>query len=70
MERRCNEQESCGKCDTIVWVCIKLSNKDKKKKEIHHHTNEFAHNNQPKIGIHNSGENGGEVRQAGGVREL
>jgi hypothetical protein len=28
MERRCNEQEAC---DTIVWACIKLSNKEKKK---------------------------------------
>ena len=33
MERRCNEQEACGKCDTIVWACIKLSNEVKKKKK-------------------------------------
>ena len=33
MERRCDEQEACGKCDTIVWVCRKLSKKDKKEKK-------------------------------------
>ena len=71
MERRCNEQVAC---DTIVWPCI-IEQQRKKEKEIHHglkqeHTNEFPHNNLPKIGIRNSGKNGGEVRQVGGVREL
>ena len=33
MKRRCNKQEACGKCDTNVWACIKLSNKEKKKKK-------------------------------------
>ena len=31
---------------------------------------EFTHNNQPKIGVSNSVEYGGEVRQAGGAGEL
>ena len=30
---------------------------------------EFTHNNQPKIGARNGGENGGEVRQVGGTGE-
>jgi len=30
---------------------------------------EFPHNNQPKIGVRNRGEYGGEVRQVGGVEE-
>jgi len=71
MERRCNEQEAC---DTIVGACI-IEQQRKKEKEIHHglkqaHTNEFPHNNLPKIGVRNSGEYGGEVRQPGGVRKL
>jgi len=33
MERRCDEQEACGKCDTIVWACIKLRKKEKKIKK-------------------------------------
>ena len=72
MEGKCNEQEACGKCDTIVWT-KKLSNKEKRKK--HHglkppQTNELPHNNQPKIGVHNSGEYVGEVQQARGAGEL
>ena len=71
MERRCNEQEAC---DTIVGACI-IEQQRKKEKEIHHglkqaNTNEISHDNQPKKGVHNSGEYGGEVRQAGGVRKL
>ena len=31
MEGRCDEWEACGKFDTIVWACIKLSNGEKKK---------------------------------------
>ena len=53
----------------------KIEQQRKKENEKHHglkqaHTNEFPHNNQPKIGVHNRGAYGGEVRQAGGVREL
>jgi hypothetical protein len=53
----------------------KIEQRRKKEKEKLHglkrpHTNEFPHNNQPKIGIPNSGEYGGEVQQAGGVWEL
>jgi len=33
-------------------------------------TNEFPHNNQPKIGVHISGEYGGEIQQAGSAGEL
>jgi hypothetical protein len=29
-----------------------------------------SHNNQPKIGVHNRGKYGGEVRQAGGMWEM
>jgi hypothetical protein len=29
-----------------------------------------SHNNQPKIGVHNKGNYGGEMRQAGGVWEM
>ena len=71
MERRCNEQEAC---DTIFGACI-IEQQRKKEKEIHHglkqaHTNEFSQDNQPKIGVRNSGEYGGEMRQAGGVQKL
>jgi len=53
----------------------KIEQQRKKEKETHHglkrpHTNQFSHNNQPKIGVHNRGKYGGEVRQAGGMWEM
>ncbi len=69
-EGRFDKEEAC---DTIVWACI-IEQQRKNEKEIHHglkqaHTNEFPHNNQPKIGFRNGGEYGREVQQLGGVGE-
>ena len=66
MEGRCDELEARGKYDTTVVA--KIEQQRKKKKEIHHglkgsETNQFPHNNQPKICVCNGGEYGGEVRQ-------
>ena len=65
MDGRCDELEARGKYDTIVVA--EIEQQRKKKKEIHHglkgpQTNQFPHNNQPKIGIHNRGKYGREVQ--------
>ena len=57
-----------------IWYhcCDKNWATKKKEKEIHHglkwpQTNQFPHNNQPKIGVRNVGEYGREVRRVGGA---
>ena len=74
IERRCDKQEACGKWNTIVCTCTKLSNKQKKKKKNtmalnKHIPMNFKTITNQKIGVRNSGEYGGKVRQAGGVWE-
>jgi hypothetical protein len=58
-----------------VIPLIGQKNEQQRKKEMHQglerpQTKQFPHNNQPKIGVRNSVEYGGEVWQKGGAGEL
>ena len=57
----------------VIPLFGQKNEQQRKKEKIHHglkqpKTNQFPHNNQPKIGVRNVGEYGREVRQIGGVR--
>ena len=71
MKGRCDELEACGKYDTIFVAKNEQQSKKKKKYTMAFkgpQTNQFPHNNQPKIGVCYEGEYGGEVRRVGGAR--